>query len=220
MALLTKPHFNQRGFLKATHQNTFLRMILGAHVIISAYGFWLPNDPRGSWSDFVAAWELLKFGKATKATTRDSVANVPHDAIKRREAKSALKYPPVLFTGEQAVAIGGGFARAVREGAYRIHACSILPDHVHFVAAAHQRRYEQMTAHLKAHATRELTARGIHPLGAQRGQEGRIHSPWAESLWKVFIDNDAHFRAAIQYVEDNPLKEGKAKQHWPRRCAG
>lgn len=27
--------------------------MLGAHVIFGAYGFWLPNDPRGSWSEFV-----------------------------------------------------------------------------------------------------------------------------------------------------------------------
>jgi hypothetical protein len=30
-----------------------MAMILGYHVIFGAYGFWLPNDPRGSWSDFV-----------------------------------------------------------------------------------------------------------------------------------------------------------------------
>src|SRR4051812_43899841 len=33
-------------------------MIVGYHVIFSTYGFWLPNDPRGSWSDFVGSWEL------------------------------------------------------------------------------------------------------------------------------------------------------------------
>ena len=41
------------------------RMILGSHVIFSAYGFWLPNDPRGSWSDFVGSWELFRFGLAS-----------------------------------------------------------------------------------------------------------------------------------------------------------
>ena len=90
-------------------------MVLGAHIIFSAYGFWLPNDPRGSWSDFVAAWELLRFGKATKVNTRKSVAHAPHDSALRRAAKQALKYPPVSFSGIQAVAIGAGFARAARE---------------------------------------------------------------------------------------------------------
>src|SRR6478609_3872814 len=103
----------------------FAPMVLGAHIIFSAYGFWLPNDPRGSWSDFVAAWELLQFGKATKVNTRNSVAHAPHDSALRRAAKQALKYPPVSFSGIQAVAIGAGFARAAREASYRVHACSI-----------------------------------------------------------------------------------------------
>ncbi len=26
-------------------------MVHGYHVIIGAYGYWLPNNPRGSWSE-------------------------------------------------------------------------------------------------------------------------------------------------------------------------
>jgi hypothetical protein len=36
--------------------------VLAYHVVFGAYGFWLPNDPRGSWSDFVASWELFRAG--------------------------------------------------------------------------------------------------------------------------------------------------------------
>ncbi len=45
-------------------------MIHAYHAIFGAYGFWLPNDPRGSWSDFVGAWELLRFGKSTRSFER------------------------------------------------------------------------------------------------------------------------------------------------------
>ena len=48
-------------------------MVHGYHVIWGTYGFWLPNDPRGSWSDFVASWELLRFGAATKSQERVAV---------------------------------------------------------------------------------------------------------------------------------------------------
>ena len=42
-------------------------MIVGYHVIFGMYGFWLPNDPRGSWSEFVGEWELFRAaGRATK----------------------------------------------------------------------------------------------------------------------------------------------------------
>ena len=49
-------------------------MILAFHFILSAYGFWLPNDPRGSWSEIVRNFELLRFGPATKVSTTRSLA--------------------------------------------------------------------------------------------------------------------------------------------------
>src|SRR5437016_1521710 len=106
-------------------------MVLGYHVIFGAYGFWLPNDPRGSWCDFVASWELFRFGKATKTDSRKSVAEVAHDRELREAAKEALKYPAVHFSGIQAQAIGAGFAESVRKGKVVVWACSILSEHVH-----------------------------------------------------------------------------------------
>ena len=74
-------------------------MAIAYHVIITAYGFWLPNDPRGSYSDFVGSWELFRYGPATKMTTRFSVAGRAHDRGLRLVAKRALKYPDVHFDG-------------------------------------------------------------------------------------------------------------------------
>ncbi len=123
--------------------------LLAAHIIFTAYGFWLPNDPRGSWSEWVASWELLKYGRATKVDHGRSVARVKHDADLRRAAKQSLKYSPVLFTGLQARSIARGFSRAIDEGDYPVHACSILPDHVHLVIGDHERRFQQITSHLR-----------------------------------------------------------------------
>src|SRR6185369_16591451 len=108
-------------------------MLYGFHVIFSTYGFWLPNDPRGSWSDFVRKWELLQFGKSTKVSTRSSVAAAPHDISLRYAAKKTLTYPEVHLSGAQALSVGTGFRIAVEEGNYKAYACSILPQHVHLV---------------------------------------------------------------------------------------
>src|SRR3954451_14082108 len=135
-------------------------MVLAYHVIITPYGFWLPNDPRGSWSDFVRCWELFLFGAATKTNERRSVAHRPHDRALRLKAKTALKYAPVKFTGLQARAIANGFARAAREAGYVVYACSIMPDHVHMVVARCDRDAEKIVGHLKARATQELLAEG------------------------------------------------------------
>src|SRR5690349_3226555 len=112
-------------------------MVLAYHLILSFYGFWLPNDPRGSWSEWVASWDLFRYGPATKVDTDESVAHAPHDRIARQEAKKALRYPPVLLTGGQARAVARGFALACEEGGYETFACAILPDHVHLVLARH-----------------------------------------------------------------------------------
>src|SRR6185312_12378489 len=108
--------------------------VAGYHVIIANYGFWLPNDPRGSWSDYVRSWELyIAGGAATKVTTGRSVAAVPHDRASRERAKAALARRPVVFTGKQAQAVGAGFAQFVARSGLRILACAIMPRHTHLV---------------------------------------------------------------------------------------
>lgn len=189
-------------------------MLHAVHVIISSYGFWLPNDPRGSWSDFVRRWELVRFGKASKVDTRRSVAAEPHDVHQRQAAKQCLKYPEVCFSGEQALSVGIGFRQAVEESEYRVHAYSILPRHVHLVMGRHQRDIRRIIGHLKARATQQLVRDGLHPLAEYRDKDGTTPSPWGRKGWAVYIFSEQHMRKAIQYVIDNPLKEGKPRQQW------
>src|SRR4051794_32092208 len=98
----------------------FPSMVRWYHLIITAYGFWLPNDPRGSWSDFVGSWELYKFGPVTPVTGKRSYAHDPHDVAMRLAAKRALKYPPVRFDALQRQLIVEGFAEAVTSARYEV----------------------------------------------------------------------------------------------------
>jgi REP element-mobilizing transposase RayT len=189
-------------------------MVLGYHVIFGAYGFWLPNDPRGSWSDFVGSWELFRFGPATTTDTRQSVARQPHDPQQRQAAQEALHYPPVCFTGLQARAIGRGFASFVEKSNTIIWACAILPEHVHLVTARGNYDVEQLVQLLKGAATRQLLAASLHPFAEQRSKKGTVPKCWARGLWKVFLNSEADILRAIRYVEQNPGKEGKPAQHW------
>jgi REP element-mobilizing transposase RayT len=191
-----------------------LDMLYGFHVILSTYGFWLPNDPRGSWSDFVRNWELRLFGPATKVQTRQSVAANPHDHAVRQAAKAASMYPEVKFTGKQALSVANGFRQAVEESEYLIHACSILPQHVHLVFGPHKRDIRRIVGHLRGRATQQLQRDGLHPLLNFRKKDGTVPSPWGRGSWTVFIYSEEHMRAAIKYVNDNPLKEGKLRQKW------
>lgn len=189
-------------------------MVYASHVIFCAYGFWLPNDPRGSWSDFVGAWELLRFGRATKTCSRRSLAWEAHDREARLAAKEAMKYPPVRFTGVQARAVGRAFAAMQAKSKLAIWACSIMPEHVHMVISRHEYRVEQIVNLLKGEATRQLVAEGIHPLAECAGTDGKTPKAWSRGLWKVFLDSATDIVKAIEYVRDNPAKEGLPDQRW------
>ncbi len=189
-------------------------MVRWYHLIMTAYGFWLPNDPRGSWSDFVGAWELRKFGPATKTTARRSLAHDSHDVARRLAAKQALKYPPVRFDERQRHVIAAGFATAVAESAYTVVACCVGHDHTHLVIARHARTIEQIATHLKSKATMSLVRNDCHPLHLHRKPGGSTPTPWAAGVWSVFINDEPQLRAAIQYVQRHPMKEGLPPQPW------
>jgi REP element-mobilizing transposase RayT len=189
-------------------------MILAAHVIMSAYGFWLPNDQRGSWSEFIRAWELLKYGDATKTDERQSVAGRPHNSALRAAAKKELMYEPVKFNGKQAAAIAYGFADVVAGTACVIYACAIMPDHVHLVIGRHRYDIQQVANLLKCGATTSLRKYGLDPFSGV--PKGRVSSPspWAHGLWKVWLDSHHDVNRSIDYTNDNPVKDGLKPQTW------
>ena len=193
----------------------FPGMILGAHIILTAYGFWFPNEARGSWSDFVRSWELFRFGPATKVETRRSVAGKPYDRHRRKQMQDTLSHPPVSFNGRQALAIARGFAAEVKHGGCDLYACSILPEHVHLVAGRHDYDFEKLINRLKGSATRMLSSHGLHPFAGQPYRDGSLPTPWTRKWWKVYLDSPEDMRRAIAYTEGNPAKEGKRVQKWP-----
>jgi hypothetical protein len=188
--------------------------VLWYHLILTTYGFWLPNDPRGSWSTFVGSWELCKFGRATRTSEKRSLAHEAHDRELRLAAKRALKYPPVRFDELQRQAIADGFATAVEEGGYVVHACCVGHDYAHLVVARHERTIERIASHLKSKATMSLTRQQMHPLRDFTTRDGTIPTPWSAGIWSVFIDDRDHLNSAIRYVERHPAKEGLAPQRW------
>ncbi len=189
-----------------------IQMIHGYHVIFGAYGFWLPNDPRGSWSDFVGEWELTRFGNTTKSIER--IELTPEQVSQRQQAKRLLKYPVVQFNGKQGRAIGQGFHNRCLKSNYTLWACSVLPEHVHLVIARHTYKAEQMVTLLKGEASRRLAEVGLHPMAKNAKGDGSVPSPWAKGKWIVYLDNEDAIDNAIMYVEENPVKENKPKQNW------
>ena len=190
-------------------------MIHGYHVILPMYGFWLPNDPRGSWSDTVRKWELVRFGPSTKSLQRKSLDELTPAEIARRDAaRKSLAYRPVSLTANQILTVGEGFAAQVAKSGYTIWACSILAEHVHLVFARHTYKVEQIVNLLKGAATRKCVECNCHPLAGYAKGNKRPPRMFAEHEWKVYLDSEEAIENAIRYVEQNPEKESGSRQTW------
>jgi REP element-mobilizing transposase RayT len=194
---------------------TLPAMLLGWHLIFTTYGFWPPNDPRGSGSTRVRTWHLYDAaGEATKVNTRHSVSARPHDMSIRRAAKAALKYPAVELTGVQARAVARGIAAVCPKVELVIHACAIMPNHVHVVVAAHRFSGDEIIGCLKRAGTRGMNDEGLHPMAAYPRANGRLPSAWGGGGWKVKIPTPQQMRDCLRYVERNPIRTGLRPQRW------
>lgn len=186
--------------------------IIAYHIVFGAYGFWLPNDPRGSWSRYVGAKRLQRFGKPHPI--RAGYEPTADDEELRIDMKRELRYPAVRFSGVQALAVANGFANIINRLGLVMYAAAIMPDHVHVVAARQDLYAEDIGAYLKRAASRQLCKDALHPLAAYRDKRGRLPTPWEEKDWKVFLHTPEEIELAMQYVNDNPIEAGLPRQHW------
>ena len=132
----------------------------------------------------------------------------------RRLARESLKYPYVELTGLQALSVGKGFANELRQYGGALHACTILENHFHVVTPRHRYDVRRFAGRLKGAATKQLRADGIHPLQDYPLPDGSLPSPWARLPWVVYLWTEEDMRRAIEYVEKNPVRQGKPRQRW------
>jgi len=187
-------------------------MVHGYHVVFGTYGFWLPNDQRGAWSNFIGAWELRLRGKLTKGLENPKLTI--EQLQWQRNTKGKLKYPEVILTGQQALCVGKGFSNAIKKSKFTIWACSILPQHVHLVIARHRFKVEYTAGLLKGEATKALSQASLHPLHKYRTRENKPPTPWNVKSYHGYLETEEEIEDAIAYVIDNPIKEGKRRQIW------
>ncbi|WP_171187939.1 transposase [Alienimonas chondri] len=191
------------------------------HIVTGCFGFWLPNDPRGSGSEWVGSDALFRAGgRATKVDDRRSHAADRHDPLLRRRGKAALSRPPVRLDGPQALAVARGFAEVVQRDRLTLWALAVMPDHMHLVLARRGRLVsndydaEAATARFKAFASRRLRQEGLHPGSNAVQTAGRLPTIWQQKQWIVFLSTPSRVHQTIQYVERNPLAAGLPSQSW------
>jgi hypothetical protein len=189
--------------------------VIGFHIICCTYGFWLPNDERGSGSDFVRSDALARFGPAHPVSDRRSVARKPFDFEVRRMARSSLLYPHVEFTNSQIGAIGRGVEREItRLTPAAIYAFAQLRDHFHLVSGPCRYDVRAFAGRIKGAATKQLIQERLHPLNSFQDRNGHAPSPWSVKPWIIYLFSDGDVIRCINYSRENLERARMEQQQW------
>jgi len=179
-------------------------MVAGYHLIWTAYGWWLPNDPRGSNSHEIRVEKIADLGDLHHG--RKTVQPIPAEIqCFYEQARDELKHPLLTFSSDDIVLIGPSFAQVIRERGYTCYACAILPEHVHLLIRRHRDNAESMTELLQKASRHELI--GL-------GRRAPTHPVWGGPGWRVFLNTRDDMERTVRYIQDNPVKAGYATQHW------
>ena|SRR5882672_5974320 len=92
-------------------------MVLGYHIIMTAYGRWLPNDPRGSSSHVIRNDVLADFGELHHGRKRLQPAARDIRAFYAR-ASEVLKHDALEFSAADRATIGDAFHEAIKKNFY------------------------------------------------------------------------------------------------------
>ena len=180
-------------------------MVAGYHLIWTVYGYWLPNDPRGSTSAEVRVEPIQALGeihhgrKAVQPSSKEIRAFY-------QKAHDILKHPVLTFDDDEIAILGKAFGAAIAEKDYTCYACAIMPDHVPLMIRRHRDKAEAMIAWFQEKGRAALLA-----------AEKRIATQpvWTDGTgWKTFINSRRQFAAEIVYIRRNPVKIGRAEQVW------
>ena len=179
--------------------------VIAHHLVWTAYGTWLGNDPRGSMSREVYTPELAELGAAHFGRRR---VQPPRRLVREfyDQATSRLRYQATHFSTVQILAIGDALGEVVKANRYTCYACVIMPDHVHLVVRKHRHCGEEMIEYFQRRSRLARCLVDDFPTG---------HPIWTHGGWDQFLDSPNAIRGRIRYVEDNPEKAGLAPQAWP-----
>jgi REP element-mobilizing transposase RayT len=181
-------------------------LVIAYHLIWTAYGWWLPNDPRGSGSkevrnDVLAELGQLHYGRKRVQPTGREVRRF------YEQAALVLKHPLLPFDAAAREEIGRAFGQVIEAQRYTCYACAILPDHVHVLIRKHKHQAEEMMEALKEASRAQLCATNCRSAD---------HPTWSGGGgWKVFLDHPDEVRRTVGYIERNPLPLGLPQQSWP-----
>lgn len=181
-----------------------MRTTIAHHLLLHAYGHWLPNDPRGSSSRKLRQEKFDQLGTIHQG--RKKVQPSREDLRQfSQNAKPILDFEPLWFEAERRQAIGHAFAELVEKTGYTVWACAILKNHVHLCVRRHRDDAVTMWNRFADVSRSELLT---------SDEVDDNHPVWSDRPYKVFLYTPEDVRRIVKYTVQNPIKEGLPAQKW------
>ena len=183
---------------------THKKIIIAHHLILSGYGHWLPNDPRGSGSDTIRNDDLMDLGPIHHGR---KAIQPPKSELKKfyRRAEPRLDQQTIWFDDAMRAGIADAIMAVVEAFTYTLWACAICRNHIHLVVRKHRDNGDVIWRNF-AEGTRQQLL-GNFGIAVD-------HPVWSDRPYTVFLYSPEDVRTRIRYVEQNPIKEGLGAQRF------
>lgn len=168
-------------------------MVITYHIILTGYGHWIPNDPRGSMSRAVYSPEIAKlaethFGRKPVQPTLTQLREF------YRKAEQILYYPVLWWNNVQRAALADAFGQCVGSLGLTCYACAVLRNHAHLLIRRHRLKAEEMSRSLKQVGRETLMGRGDAP---------ENHPVFSADSCHVYKSSVESTESCIAYIADN-----------------
>ena len=180
-------------------------MVAGYHLIWTVYGYWLPNDPRGSTSQKIRVEPIAELGDIHYGR---KPIQPPSSEIRsfHEKAQDVLKHPVLTLQNDDIAVVGRSFGQIIAAEGYVCYGCAIMPDHVHILIRRHTHRAEEMIELLQEESRQALI---------ESENRSATHPVWTKgSGWKGFLNTARDFERTIKYINANPIEIGWPEQLW------
>jgi REP element-mobilizing transposase RayT len=180
-------------------------MVIAYHLIWTDYGWWLPNDPRGSTSHEIRVEAIARLGELHYGRKDIQPLSAELRAF-YQQAQEHLKHPLLTFTDDELLLIAESVGQVIADRRYTCYACALMPDHVHLLMRAHRDKAEGMLRAFQDEARTALV---------QAGKRDQTHPVSGGPGWKVFLNSHDDLKRLVAYIRNNPIKARRPAQSWP-----
>jgi REP element-mobilizing transposase RayT len=171
-------------------------MVAAYHLLWTIYGYWLPNDPRGSMSSLIRDNQIAQLGPSHFERKTVQPAKNEMRAFRDQSAK-VLKHELRDLSPNEVTRVATSLGDEIRERGYTCYACAIMPDHVHLLIRKHRHTAETMVAELQ---------RASRMAVLDVGERLLEHPVWGGPGWKVFLRTRDDIERVVRYIARNPEK--------------